>query len=187
MIDTAEIRHNLRGAIRLAAQDTGGMAAFDTTLTGFWRSFRAALVVAPLFLMLVLVQHEQAEQAAGLLHFLVMEGLAYTIAWFLFPVVMLSVTRWMDREENYIPLIVALNWSNVLRLGAICIAALLAVGGVLPAGLAAIVQLVVFMWALFYEWFVIRTALDVTGGQAAALVALDLVLGALVTIMAGVY
>ena len=44
----------LTGALRLARGDRGGLSCFDRSLDGFWRSFRAAAITYPLYLVLLI-------------------------------------------------------------------------------------------------------------------------------------
>jgi hypothetical protein len=80
-----------------------------------------------------------------------------------------------------VPLIVAVNWAAVLQLGVLLAAMLL--GLLLPA-LEGLVLLVVTGGLLFYQWFVIRTALQTTGGVALLLVLVDLVLNTTINLSA---
>ena len=47
----------LLGALHLARFDAVGIKYFEPTLAGFWRSFWAAGLVAPFFLLLLLIRH----------------------------------------------------------------------------------------------------------------------------------
>ena len=47
MLTLSEIGHAVYGAWRLAFFDPNGMRYFDQSLTGFWRSFRLAIWLAP--------------------------------------------------------------------------------------------------------------------------------------------
>ena len=42
-----EIAYGIYGAWRLARLDVTGMEVFDRTVAGFWKSFFAAVLVAP--------------------------------------------------------------------------------------------------------------------------------------------
>ena len=48
-----EVRLALIGALQLARGDRGGLSCFDRSLDGFWRSFRAAFISYPLYLILL--------------------------------------------------------------------------------------------------------------------------------------
>ena len=53
MPDHEEVLHSLYGAYRLAFLDRSGMSHFNLSVDGFWRSFFAAVLVAPGFALLV--------------------------------------------------------------------------------------------------------------------------------------
>jgi hypothetical protein len=50
----AEIQRALQGAWLLARGDTRGMGLFDLSVEGFWRSFAAALLAAPAYVLVLL-------------------------------------------------------------------------------------------------------------------------------------
>src|SRR5438128_114186 len=109
-----EVRLALVGALRLAKGDRGGLACFDRSLDGFWRSFRAAAIAYPLYLMLLTMRVSVAEwERSGGLHILTVETIAYIIAWVAFPLIMLTVTRWIDRAHRFFDFMVPYNWSQV--------------------------------------------------------------------------
>ena len=54
------------------------MALFDRSVTGFWRSFTAALLVYPAFLLLLGLRIEDAEWASsGVARILLIETIGY--------------------------------------------------------------------------------------------------------------
>ena len=53
----AEIQRSVQAAWLLARGDTRGMALFDLSLEGFWKSFAAALLVAPAYAIVLLDQY----------------------------------------------------------------------------------------------------------------------------------
>ena len=55
MLSLAEIGPALYGAWRLAHFDPDGMRYFDRSIAGFWRSFRVALLGAPLWIIILAV------------------------------------------------------------------------------------------------------------------------------------
>ena len=56
-----EVQLALAGCLRLARGDRGGLACFDRSIDGFWRSFRAAVISYPLYLMLLAMRVSVAE------------------------------------------------------------------------------------------------------------------------------
>ena len=56
MVTSREVVAALYGAYRLARFDPSGLALFDATIAGFSRSFFAAVLVAPVYLVLLLIR-----------------------------------------------------------------------------------------------------------------------------------
>jgi hypothetical protein len=82
----AEIVRAIFGAYRLAHFDATGLAYFNNTVEGFWRSFIAAVLAAPAAAILVMINWSLAAEAGyplthGVLHSALVEGLTYVIAW----------------------------------------------------------------------------------------------------------
>ncbi len=177
MITAREATFALYGAYRLARVDPGGLGYFDATVAGFWRSFYAALLIAPAYVILLALDLGDRPVAAGPLRLVLVEGIAYVISWTAFPLAMVYVAQRLDRSQHYIRYIVAQNWANVLE-----IALFLPVAAI-AAGSAAVAVLPLLAWiaVLVYEWYIARTALEITGGQAAAVVAFNFFLGLFIT------
>ena len=60
-----EVQLAVGGALRLARGDPRGLGFFDTSIDGFWRSFRAAAICYPFFLMLLASRVSAAHWAAS--------------------------------------------------------------------------------------------------------------------------
>jgi hypothetical protein len=177
-----EVSTALHGAWQLARLDRGGMAYFDRSEAGFWKSFTAALLVFPAFLILLDLRVENTEWAAsGVVRILVVETIGYVIAWTAFPLIMLPVTRFLGRESHWLEFMVAYNWSQVLQYALFLLATLLAESGAFPASLATGIASAATVAVLLYEWFVARVSLDTGGAGATMIVLIDLVLGVLIS------
>ncbi len=175
-----EATRALYGAYRLARMDDGGMAYFDATADGFWKSFFAAVIVAPLYLLFLLLHYQSAEIDAPFLRYFSIEVIAYVIAWVLFPLVMAGLTKFLDREEKYIAYIVAYNWAAVWQNALYLPIQILVAAGALSTQAGSAIGISVLMAVLFYVWFITRTALEITALTAVTLVVLDFLLGLLV-------
>lgn len=177
-----ETRLALRGALRLARGDRGGLACLDRSMDGFWRSFRAAVIAYPLFLILLGMRVTVAEwERSGPLQIALVETVGYVIAWSAFPLIMLSVTRWIDRERRFVDFMVAYNWSQVLQSALFVLIGLETESGVLGAPAAAAIELAGLAAVIVYEWYIARVALDTTVPAAALVVCIDLVLGGVIS------
>lgn len=172
MITQKEVLTGLFGAYRLARLDAGGMVYFDKTLRGFWHSFYAGAIVAPLFLILIFLR-AGGETPIPVFRFLAVETISFVIALFIFPLIMVNVAIALDRVEKYISYIVAYNWAlvwqNVIFLPIVILSEL----GLIPTTATLFISSVIIALILVYSWFVARTALDITTGLATMIVVLD--------------
>lgn len=174
----SEFVNALHGTWRLARMDPSGMALFERSERGFWHSFRAALVVYPAFLILLGLRLSDQEGPAGdLFRILLVETIGYVIAWTAFPLAMLSVARFLGREQRWLDFMIAYNWSQILQYAVFLGAAGLAESAFVPPALAAGIAGAATVAVILYEWFIARVALDVTGLPATLVVLVDLVLG----------
>jgi len=176
MITIRETLSALYGAVRLARFDANGMAFFDISVRGFWRSFYAAAIVAPFYGILLAIRFSAANIDASGPRYIAVEAIAYVISWVAFPVVMASFSRFLEREQRYLRFIVAYNWASVLQNAIYIPLAMLAASGAISGGNANTLGIIVLIIILVYSWFIAITALDLSAGMATGVVALDLVL-----------
>ena len=163
----------LYGAYRLARADTAGMSYLDTSLDGFWQSFFAAVMVAPLFVLLLIIRFNTNGLEVSAIRFLALESIAYVIGWVLFPLISYYLVQVLEREKQYLGFIVAYNWASVLQNAIYLPFAILFELGMFGGNAAEFVNLILLCLVLAYTWFVTRTALDVSGFVASGLVVLD--------------
>lgn len=171
----------LFGAWRLAHLDPAGMRCFNISVAGFWRSFFAAVLVAPLFILLLSVAYPRLETPPPLIRFAAAESIGYVIAWVAYPLMMAWITRRLDCWDRYIGYIVAYNWAAVLQNAVFIPVHMLWMTGVVPAEAGFLLWLVVFGAILVYLWFIARTALGLTPLGASGIVALDILLSLFVS------
>ena len=165
----------LYGAYRLARADAGGMVYFDTTIDGFWRSFIAAALVAPLFALFLAIRFNTGDFVISPFRFAAVETIAYVIAWLIFPLIMFHVCQAIEREQEFIGYIVAYNWASVWQNLAYLPFVILSELGYLSAGAGRTMGMLVLVLVMLYTWFITKTALRVTGVLATGLVILDFV------------
>src|SRR6516164_1967634 len=181
-----EARLALVGALRLARGDRGGLACFNRSLDGFWRSFGAAVIGYPLYLLLLAMRVTVAEwERSGGFVIVTVETIAYVIGWVAFPLIMLTVTRLIGRAHRYFDFMVSYNWSQVPQSALFVLVGLGTESGVLAAGPAQAIEVASAIAVLLYEWFIARVGLDTTASAAALVVFIDLFLGVLISHVAG--
>ncbi len=177
-----EIVYGIYGALRLARLDPGAMSYFERTPAGFWKSFFAAVIVAPGFAIIIAYELGQVEIVlnAGALRVFLVESLAYVLGWVAFPVLVHQICEATGKRDAYIGYIVAFNWSQVIQMAVLLPAiGLIALGA--PAGDGGgLLRLTVWFLILFYEWFITRTALGVTAMGAVGFVVLDFVINRII-------
>ena len=177
-----EVRLALVGALRLAKGDRGGLSCFDRSLDGFWRSFRAAVIAYPLYLILLMMRVTIAEwERSGGFYIIVVETIAYVIAWVAFPLAMLTVTRWLNRSHRFFDFMVPYNWSQLPQSALFVLVGLQSTSDAISAQPAQVIEIAAAIAVLVYEWFIARVALETTAAAAALVVLVDLVLGVLIS------
>ncbi len=166
------------GALKLARGDARGLGFFDASLDGFWRSFRAALICYPLYLILLAFRVTEPQWAAsGIGTIVVVETIAYVISWTAFPLLVLPLCRGLGRENRFFALMVAYNWCQIPQTVLFLIVGLDIATGILSGTAADIAGLAAAIAVMVYEWYIARVALAIPGVQAILVVLIDLVLG----------
>ena len=176
MAPLSEIIRSLYGALHLARGDTSGMAFFNATEQGFWRSFTAAILIAPLFALLLTIRYHVNEAGVSLLRFTAIETIAYVVSWVAFPLLLYHLTDILGTGHRFIRYIVAYNWASVLQNLLYLPFALLVEAHLVQGAGSTFFGIILLGLVLLYTWFVTRTALEVTNLLAAGLVMIDLVL-----------
>jgi len=174
---TSEIQTGLRNVLGILRFDPEALKRFDNTPGGVARSFLAAAVGLPIYLMVLKGSFAAMVPRPGLMHFLPMMLLYYVIEWLIWPNLMDGVSRWIGRGQFYCRYIAAYNWFALAQMLLMLPyqIAMMTPGFSLP-GIAAIGLFATLAFAL-YEWFVARHALEIPGRAAFGLVALNLLAG----------
>jgi hypothetical protein len=181
-----EVRLALVGALKLARGDRGGLACFDRSLDGFWRSFRAAVVAYPLYLVLLVMRVAAAQwERSGGFVIVTVETIDYVIGWVAFPLIMVGVTQRLGRAHRYFDFMVPYNWSQVPQSALFVLVGIITESGLPGAAPVQIIEIAAGTAVIVYEWFIARVALEVTAPAAALVVCVDLVIGVIISQVAG--
>lgn len=176
MIDSREVAGALHGIWRLAHLDDNAFNNFNATEQGFWRSFFAAVLIAPLQLLYQVIVYTNLEIPSSGLRFFLIEGLEYIVIWTLFPLVLFYVARLLEREEAYFRYIVAYNWFQLgVGLFAIPIAILMSIDVFPLSGLAFLNTLILTAYVV-YASFIARAGLRIATSGAIGIVVIDIIL-----------
>ncbi len=188
MPSTQEIRASLRGAFRLFLFDPQGVASFNVSIEGFWHSFFAAVLIAPVYVAVVIIERDLASglidaslvngafSVPSLGQTLVAEAFAYPAYVVAFPIAMVGLARLLKLTGRYVTYVIAYNWSSIVVVTLRLLPLVLYSSGLLGAEAAATPIFVSFLAVLIYRWYLARVALGVGGATAFALVLIDLML-----------
>ena len=180
MITLAETASGLYGAWRLAHADRTGMAYFDRTPRGAVRSFYAALIAAPGFALITLIDLSGHPPSASWPTILIVEIIGYVISWTALPAAVFELSRLVGRGERFVDFLVAYNWCFVLQVAFFLPVAALAASGLVPENLSSAGLMATYILLLIYEGYIARVSLDVTIALAVAVVGLDICLSYLI-------
>lgn len=171
-----EVTEALYGAWRLLRFDAGGMNWFDISITGFWRSFFAAVLVAPGYAVIMGIALAVREEPVDPGRAVIVAAIAYVLGWAAFPIVAMLLTRLLGLTDRYFHLVISTNWSSVPQMVIILPAVIIEAGGILPPGSGSLLALAATLFAFVYEWFVIRTALETTSIRATGILLVQLII-----------
>ena len=179
-----EIIAAMFGAWRLMRFDADGMNWFNLTIDGFWRSFFAAVPVAPFFALLVYFDFKRQTGPIDVGHEIIVTIMVYGIGWAIVPLIMIPLTKLLGLSRGFVPMMVAYNWVTLPQIVIQVLAALPGASGLISEELSGTVLFAAVIYILVFEWFVIRTALQTTALTAVGITVLIETIGVLINIMA---
>jgi len=178
-------RH-LNGAWQLLRGNEQGLEAFDLSPEGFYRSFWAIAVAFALLVPIFIADHgigvafaaetTEVRFAMPLSVYVPTEVFVAAAGWAIFLVLMRSAAQIFGVGGRYSVFVIAYNWSSLLI---VCLSLPLAtaqLGGLTTWEVNLAIQFTLGLIFLVYSWFVARTALGLSGLDAAAVVALEILI-----------
>ncbi len=178
-----EVFRSLTGAWLLARRAPSALTYFNLTIEGFWRSFAAVLLVAPIFFVFATLDFTAdtassaddgvRPDAAG--HY-VGTAVLLAVSWISFPLIMVPVSRVLGLAHRYVTYIIVYNWSSVLAEVVLAAPVALLYLGVIGVDTARGGFGIALLLVVVYRWFIARIALETTGLVASAMVLLEFTL-----------
>jgi len=173
MLNLRDIALSLYGAIQFARLDRSAIQYFENTPEAFWRSFQAAIVTLPAYILLQLINFADVPVSDGPIRIFFVESCAYIVAWVLFPLIMTTISDALQRGDKYYRFIVAWNWAIVPQVFLYLALTALASSGTLPVSMAAFLGICVLAAVLLYQGFIATFMLDIRPSAAAMIVVVD--------------
>jgi hypothetical protein len=186
-VDLAYINRSVDAAFALVMRDKRAWDKFDLSVEGFYRSFLAILVVAPMNIVTDIIATNVVNverlkqgkpaltQAYGMPEAL-FSTITFVLQWMIFPIAMIFVLRFLGLTHRYAPLIVAHNWGTIVVYLFSLVPFLLYASGIVGAGDVAGLYMIVLVFTLYYRYYTAETALDAGWSVAASVALLGFVL-----------
>ncbi|MCK7614042.1 hypothetical protein [Roseibium sediminicola] len=192
MISLGEIRAALDGSWLLLRNRPEGMAFFDQSIQGFWRSFLVIGLLVPLLLVSGLAE-KQFYFAENLYHpdafpdsaFWFAQLAGFGIDWLALPLLLALVAVPIGISHRYVPFIVVRNWSSLLVSIPYMVTYLLFLLGLISTGITVLLSLTCLVVVIWYRYLVARIALQASVSLAIGVVVLDVVLTLLISQIVG--
>lgn len=177
-----EVTYRVYGAWLLARFDARGVQYFDDSPNAALRSFYAAVLTAPAFIVISLLSLATSELKEDMPAFivLVVHTLFYVLLWVVAPVIIHRICQVIDRGDAFFRYLSANNWSNVITYHLNLVMVVLILGEILPAPVVGLLIFATYGYVIAYNWFIGLRCLDINALTAAGLVGLQLVLHVLI-------
>jgi len=181
MISAQEIAQGIFGAWRLARFDRDGIRYFGTTPEAAIASFKAALLAAPIHVVLILLQTDWSRVSVGAFGTLLIHSISFVADWTAFPLAMYYVARFCSRGQNYCRYLAAFNWAQVLQLALFLAVSAPVAAGLLPSWLGGLLIFGTLIAIFVYKGYIAHVGLEATPPAIVGIVLLDLGLSALLS------
>lgn len=181
MISFAEIEIALLGLLRLARFDAAFAGFFDLSQQGARRSFRLALWLLPVVLLLMNLNARWTEETdMGRVVF--GELIVYSLGWTCFSLLLVYIAPMIDRRSRIYGAIAIYNWLTLLS-----IALQAPIGIAIYYGLdlqwASALSDIALLFVTACEFFAFQRLLELRLGFTIALVGFDFVLGRILELL----
>jgi len=187
MITLEQLKRALLGVLCIARFDARGVEYFENTAEGFLRSFYAALIVAPPYVVLLMLDTDAKIVGPDLTRFIAVRIIAYVTIWVAYPLLMYYLSQALGCAGRYLRYVAAYNWTNVLLVALMLGSSVLVqfmIGPEPQVGktptvlllLATAVGIGVLVAIFAYNWFVAKAAFAVNNHTAFIIVITHVVL-----------
>lgn len=171
-----EIVRSLTGAWHVFIDRPDASDYFDLSVTGFWRSFRAIVLVVPAYMLSALTTWTTlpAEIDGG--WFILAKTISLAVDWVAFAVVLALIADRLRVGTTYSAYIIVRNWASVIATAPFGIVALLYVLGLIGQEVAGTLSLAILFVILRYNYLIARRVLQVGMPMAIGVVIADFIL-----------
>ena len=180
-----EAMRALKGSIGLILHDPSAIGNFNLTVSGFWRSFSAVLIIAPVYVYAASGHVPGSDGQADRYIAPILAAITLLLQWIFWPVFMAVISPLAGYSKTYARYITVFNWSEVLLAGMTFLPVLIAQLVAGSANAAGMSSLVMLLLSRYLRWYITRITLETNGTAAAALVLADMLAGLLIARLTG--
>ena len=180
-----EIIRSLSATGQLLRHDREGLSGFNNTASGFWRSFSAIILIAPLYVFIASVNWNPDSTGAATAASSNGDGfspglslISLSLQWALWPLAMAFASRWLGLGQHFSRYVIVYNWSNVAIITVLAIPTVLFKAGMFSLEAAMLFTAILQLFSIYFEWYLARLTLATNGLIAAAVVLGNFVLSA---------
>jgi hypothetical protein len=176
MMLARDVSFALYGAWRLVRLDRTGLAFFDRSPAGYWRSLWVLLFNVPAGLIISALYRPKRFAESEFIYVALVEASAQLISLLAIAAIVHLIATILDREERWLDFIIAYNWTQAPVMALILGIAGLHHSGILPGATGSLVlQAVLIGWYFFCGWLA-RNAMGLPMIGAVAVALSDFVL-----------
>ena len=162
----AHFAQSLVGAWELVKLNPRAMDYFDKSADGFWKSFWAIGLVAPLFFLGLSISYDRAVEMGHQIS-LTAHIIEFLLRLPLIALVMIFFTKFLRISTHYSDMIIAFNWLWVIANYILLPLSMLISLNILPLEFATLgVMAVAIYLELYVTWFLFKTSLKISGWLA---------------------
>jgi hypothetical protein len=171
-----EIVRSLTGAWHVFLDRQDADRYFDLSVTGFWRSFRAVVLVLPAYVLSTLTAWTTLPAEADENLFILAKAISLAVDWVAFPVVLALIADRLKVSTTYSAYVIVRNWGSVIATAPFGVLALLYVLGLIGQEITGTLSLAILFVVLRYNYLIARRVLQVGVPLAIGIVVADFIL-----------
>jgi hypothetical protein len=169
-----EISRSLAASFRLLIHDEKALWNFNLTTAGFWRSFVAIIIVAPLY---ILLSRSSLGTSTGIEKYSILTILGrLVLQWGIWLAIMAFVLRQIKLTKHYVRYVVVYNWTTVVVMVFISLPFIGFQMELMENDLTLFYVAVLQLLSYYFSWYITRISLETSG-----LIAFAIILGEHVT------
>ena len=149
---------------------------FDLSVTGFWRSFRAIVLILPAYALSAATTWTTLPSSMDTTTFFVARTVSLAIDWVAFPIVLALVADRLRVSSTYSAYVIVRNWASVIATTPFAIISILYILGPIGQEVASTLSLAVLFVILRYNYLIARRVLQVGIPLAIGVVVVDFIL-----------